>query len=475
MSSTNAERKKSGSAYSAKKKASSSDRKETFALAGASGLSTSASSLAYSPTASPSPPSYGSGYGSSGGTGGEYRYSDDSDENNLGNQTSLFTKMVYRDIETLKTAFRQLEDTYMLDMRASVNEWQANKNQEARVAELEREVATLRERVVDGDNYSYALQKLNARIRDAVEEGQARFEDNLRHLQTTENQLLEANKDGRDVLEEKYRLSNEKVLLLSEKADSTERVLREIMQQVAKASSTPSTTGNSLLQFTLSSKTTSSTLNSSSAMSKSGLHDPLPFRSPLLSDEDAAERQADRDLEKVVKGIKHNTIRSVSFRGTHAKSKQFKAVADAMRVNTTIVAMDLSHVKIPNPSVSALCESFAVHKTLSTLKCKNSSLTFECCVSIATYLASSSTLRTLSLAANAIDESAADALGEALRENKSLTSLNLSFAELGPKGVAPLAAGLAQHPALTQLNLSRNAITSHGIKEIGIAYNLRMS
>jgi hypothetical protein len=107
-----------------------------------------------------------------------------------------------------------------------------------------------------------------------------------------------------------------------------------------------------------------------------------------------------------------------------------------MRVNTTIVAMDLSHVKylkrsiffvlllfffisfligpytvfllpgrIPNPSVSALCESFAVHKTLSTLKCKNSSLTFECCVSIATYLASSSTLRTLSLAANSIDES----------------------------------------------------------------------
>jgi hypothetical protein len=57
-----------------------------------------------------------------------------------------------------------------------------------------------------------------------------------------------------------------------------------------------------------------------------------------------------------------------------------------------------------------------------------------------------------------------------LRENKSLTSLNLSFAELGPKGVAPLAAGLAQHPALTQLNLSRNAITSHGIKEIGTAY-----
>jgi hypothetical protein len=67
----------------------------------------------------------------------------------------------------------------MLDMRASVNEWQANKNQEARVTELEHEVAMLRERVVDSDNYCYALQKLNARIRDAVEEGQARFEDSL--------------------------------------------------------------------------------------------------------------------------------------------------------------------------------------------------------------------------------------------------------------------------------------------------------
>ncbi len=101
MSSTNNERKKGGSSYSVKKKTSSSDRKDTFALAGASGLSTSASSLVYSPTASPSPPSYGSGYGSSGGTGGDYRYTDDSDENNLGNQTSLFTKMVYRDIETV--------------------------------------------------------------------------------------------------------------------------------------------------------------------------------------------------------------------------------------------------------------------------------------------------------------------------------------------------------------------------------------
>jgi hypothetical protein len=50
-------------------------------------------------------------------------------------------------------------------------------------------------------------------------------------------------------------------------------------------------------------------------------------------------------MEKVVKGIKHNTIRSVSFRGTHAKSKQFIDVADAMRINTTVVTVDISYIK----------------------------------------------------------------------------------------------------------------------------------
>lgn len=64
-----------------------------------------------------------------------------------------------------------------------------------------------------------------------------------------------------------------------------------------------------------------------------------------------------------MKGIKHNTIRSVSFRGTQAKSKQFKAVADAMRVNTTIVTMDLSHVKYFNYSL------FIVHCWYATFGC----------------------------------------------------------------------------------------------------------
>jgi hypothetical protein len=103
-----------------------------------------------------------------------------------------------------------------------------------------------------------------------------------RILQATENQLLEANKEGKDVLEEKYRLSNEKVLLLSEKADSTERVLLEMMQQVAKASSTPTSTGQSMLASMLSSTTTSSTLTPSSASVQTSRHDTISTRSPLL-------------------------------------------------------------------------------------------------------------------------------------------------------------------------------------------------
>lgn len=60
-----------------------------------------------------------------------------------------------------------------------MTECHSRKDQESRIKELEREVAALKEKVVEGDNYWYALQTLNIRIRDAVEEAQARFEDSL--------------------------------------------------------------------------------------------------------------------------------------------------------------------------------------------------------------------------------------------------------------------------------------------------------
>jgi len=64
-------------------------------------------------------------------------------------------------------------------MKASYGDWQASKNQEGRIAELEAEITSLKEILSDFENYSYALHTLNIRIRDAVEELHARFADSL--------------------------------------------------------------------------------------------------------------------------------------------------------------------------------------------------------------------------------------------------------------------------------------------------------
>lgn len=61
----------------------------------------------------------------------------------------------------------------------------------------------------------------------------------------------------------------------------------------------------------------------------------------------------DTSLEKIVTGIKHNTLRSVVLRGVPLPSKQFQAMGEALKVNTTVLSIDLSG-KNPMPLVLLL-------------------------------------------------------------------------------------------------------------------------
>lgn len=71
----------------------------------------------------------------------------------------------------------------------------------------------------------------------------------------------------------------------------------------------------------------------------------LSSSSGSQGDEEVTDQHSNRDFDKVVKGIKHNTIRLVCFRGAQARGRQLKLVAEAMKVNTTVVPMDLSNSK----------------------------------------------------------------------------------------------------------------------------------
>lgn len=122
-------------------------------------------------------------------------------------------------------------------------------------------------------------------------------------------------REGREGLEDKYLLSNEK-------GDSLECVLHEIMQQVSKASTfTASATGSSPFS-TLPSpgpSRTTSTLSPPTTVK----HFPVVG----LGDEEVTDQHSNRDFHKVVKGIKHNTIQLVCFRGAQAPGRQLKLVA----------------------------------------------------------------------------------------------------------------------------------------------------
>ncbi len=116
----------------------------------------------------------------------------------------------------------------------------------ARLEELEKELSAQKERVIaveeEREEHRRALQLVQTKLRDACEEVQARFQEALHRMQSTENELLtsaqqQQTDSSQQLLEERYRLSNEKLLLLSEKAETAEAFLVEILHHSTKASS----------------------------------------------------------------------------------------------------------------------------------------------------------------------------------------------------------------------------------------------
>lgn len=95
--------------------------------------------------------------------------------------------------------------------------------------ELDQTKETARELEEENQRRVQAIEAMYNRTKDAVEEVQTKFEENLKSLEANEQELNSKVSSGVDLEEEKYRLQNEKVLLLSEKTETMERILLDLM------------------------------------------------------------------------------------------------------------------------------------------------------------------------------------------------------------------------------------------------------
>ncbi|KAF9273009.1 hypothetical protein BGZ68_001912, partial [Mortierella alpina] len=130
-----------------------------------------------------------------------------------------------------------------------------------------------------------------------------------------------------------------------------------------------------------------------------------------------------------------------------------QALADALWINTTLLALDLCHNPLGDDVIQALAEALKINTTLTILDLGSTSSGPEVALAFSEVLKINVTLRTLALDGNQIHDEGARALAEALKINSTLTSLSLQDNSIGPDGAQALSSALKTNSTLTTLDL----------------------
>ncbi|KAF9948443.1 hypothetical protein BGZ72_009648 [Mortierella alpina] len=143
--------------------------------------------------------------------------------------------------------------------------------------------------------------------------------------------------------------------------------------------------------------------------------------------------------------------------------KDFTAIAEVLKVNSTLTTLDLQNNNIRDDEAKALAEALKTNWTVATLNLENNSIGSDGAKALAGSLKTNSTVTTLNLANNSIGLDGTKALAGSLKTNSTLTTLGLESNKIGSDGAEALAEALKTNSTLTTLGLQGNKIGYYGV------------
>uniref|UniRef100_A0A7S3LPK0 non-specific serine/threonine protein kinase n=1 Tax=Aplanochytrium stocchinoi TaxID=215587 RepID=A0A7S3LPK0_9STRA len=210
-------------------------------------------------------------------------------------------------------------------------------------------------------------------------------------------------------------------------------------------------------------------------------------------------------VKQITQAMKTNTRCSVlCVNGTDIKDAGIKEFMDMLKVNQSLLAINLGDCDISIQGVQSVCEKLRDgNNSLQWLFMHNNCIQEEAAESIAEMLRNNttlteiglsynllgcngvtrisralhtnSTLRYLHLEDNSIEDDGADALAEMLRVNNTLTHLMLCYNKITCLGASYLAQALKQNDTLFLLFMSQNHIRDEGAEELAIMLRVNNS
>ncbi|KAL0229191.1 hypothetical protein GEMRC1_013811 [Eukaryota sp. GEM-RC1] len=150
-------------------------------------------------------------------------------------------------------------------------------------------------------------------------------------------------------------------------------------------------------------------------------------------------------------------------------SKGARALAEALKVNSTITYINLTQNSIGPERTRVLVEVLKVNSTITHVDLGDNSIGPEGARALADVLKVNSTIVEIYLKSNSIGPEGARALADSLKVNSTITYINLTQNSIGPEGARVLADALKVNSTITHVDLGDNYIGPEGARALADA------
>ncbi|KAL0250912.1 hypothetical protein GEMRC1_000126 [Eukaryota sp. GEM-RC1] len=182
------------------------------------------------------------------------------------------------------------------------------------------------------------------------------------------------------------------------------------------------------------------------------------------------------DVRALAKALKVNSsVTSIDLQGGSIGDEGVRALAEALKVNVSVTNINLSRNSIEFEGVIALAEALKVNSSVTSVNLSGNSIKAEGAIALADALKVNSSVTSVNLSGNSIKAEGAIALADALKVNSSVTSVNLSGNSIKAEGVIALAEALKVNASVTSVNLSENSIKAVGVRALADALKVNVS
>ncbi|KAL0240793.1 hypothetical protein GEMRC1_006029 [Eukaryota sp. GEM-RC1] len=168
------------------------------------------------------------------------------------------------------------------------------------------------------------------------------------------------------------------------------------------------------------------------------------------------------ELKQCYEGVMANKCLSIQLRSNSIGNEGAIAIADALRVNTSVLWMALKDNSIGSEGAIAIADALKVNSTVTDVHLEDNSIGNEGAIAIADALKINSTVTELCLHNNSIGNAGVIAIADALKVNSSVSTLWLDKNSIGYEGVIAIAEALKVNSTVSRFHLDYNSIGNEG-------------